>query len=250
MSRVIGRPKRTSAEVAQILQTAVKNGLDRKQADRILSKAKMSDYLMKIYDHLDALKNPYLTPETNLPGIKINMGVKPRFFEQTSERELKEKYNLPTFQLDPHTKESPIPPNNSDSSYGLWLDLQEVFSKVGLLAEKSLARQRGLEILENRHGDNPMMIEFTGSPTRTHDYQWCTKMIYKYKDFPHLMVKSLHKITRDGTENCILRSELMILVRLIVLKARKDENEPHEIFPVRHTCVYLTPQLPFTNIFQ
>ncbi|EFR00797.1 hypothetical protein MGYG_09028 [Nannizzia gypsea CBS 118893] len=203
MSCVIERPPtRTSAKVAQLLKSAVRKGFDPKDADRIMSKAKMSDHLIEIYNYLDTSKKYYITPESTIPSIKIHMGAKPRFFEQTSERELNENYGLPTFQLEPHTEENPIPPTILTHLMVSW----------------------------NNRGENIMMLGGSSPSPRSEDYRWLTEMIYKYKYFPHLMVMSLHWVNEDNTEKLILRSEL-ILIRLIVFKGRKDEKEPHDIIP-------------------
>lgn len=79
-----------------------------------------------------------------------------------------------------------------------------------------------------------MMIEYAGCGVRNRQYQWYTDMIYEYKNAPHLMIKAIHQITRDGTEKYILQSELMILLRLIVMKSRRSETQSHAIIPVCH----------------
>ncbi|EGE03869.1 hypothetical protein TMEN_2664 [Trichophyton mentagrophytes] len=226
------KPSRNGTKVKEILNEAVKKGMRPEQAQLIMAKALMSDNLMEIYDAVDHNKTPYFTPSSVPTHIVMHMDTNPKFFVPTSERELVEKYKFPEFRLKRQKGNSVVSGNNSDSAYELLLGFNEYFALVGMGRKGSLADRLGLQMLRDRNGEYPMMIEYAGCGVRNRQYQWYTDMIYEYKNAPHLMIKAIHQITRDGTEKYILQSELMILLRLIVMKSRRSETQSHAIIPV------------------
>ncbi|KAK2873243.1 hypothetical protein FQN49_002499 [Arthroderma sp. PD_2] len=225
-------PRRKGAVVAEMVKRAMREGMKPEAAEHMMAKIRMSDHTMELYDAVKNLGNPYLTPDSVPPGIIIHEGAKPKFFEQTGDRELREKCDVPTYRLEPQPKNAMIPPNKFDSCQGLQIDFRNMFHAVGMELKGSLADRRGLQMLRDRHDEIPMMLEYKDSNDRDHRYEWYSDGIYEYKNAPHLIVDSLHVSIRDGTKKYILRSELMILLRLMVLKGRRTETRRHAIVPV------------------
>ncbi|EEQ33995.1 hypothetical protein McanMca71_002817 [Microsporum canis] len=223
------KPKRDAAKVAEIL---MKKGTKPEEAEPIIARARMSDRLMKIYDTVDAFEIPYLTPNAIPSDIIIHKGASPKFFQQTSEQELVKGCDLPTYYIKSHSGDGTMPPGNFDSVYGLLLDFKELFAKVGVGLKGTLADRLGLQYLRDRKGEYPMMAEYAHCGERNRQYQWYTPAIYEYRDASNIVVTSIHQVKEDGTEKYILQSELMALLRLMVMKSRRPEAVSHQIFPV------------------
>ncbi len=77
----------------------------------------------------------------------------------------------------------------------------------------------------NRHETDP-----------TRQYDWNAFGVHETEHLPHQLAMSMHEVPNV---QCLLRSEMMIVVGLILARLRRKRFPKHDIFPVSRVVISL-----------
>ncbi|KAI1944167.1 hypothetical protein LOZ53_002848 [Ophidiomyces ophidiicola] len=216
----------------RIRRLAAKGELDQQTADVMLSKVPRILKTKHLYQKIRDTATSSFTAEDLKEDFDIIFWDdkkplnKPIFFKQLSENFLTSHYKVPCFKRHGPSEDT----SGAQFCYNLTLDLSNFLGGmeakvdgVTLQLDSDWKNDRALY-------NNSSILEYDMEGGKSkHRYEWMTLLICGRPDLPHTLVTSRHMV-HDPSH--ILRSELMIILRVLYTKTKECKWAAHKTIPV------------------